>query len=109
MKAKAIVERLLEAVDPDAPDTNLERYVGDMYREAMEKARHDEVLRKFKRSVRSYIKWVHEDDMEQRQELNQDLVSIAAMTTFDQVLAVLAKWEDPEARFLYMVQQGYFA
>lgn len=108
LAGQADVDWIPESTDPDSPEANLNRYVADIHREAMTKARHDQVLKKFKRSVRAYLRWAHEEDADHI-ELNQDLIAMQAATTFEQVTEVLAKWEDPEARFLYMVQQGYFA
>ena len=54
MKAKDIVEALL---DPDDPAMNVERYAQAMGMQQAAKER--DVLEKFKRSVRAYIKWAN--------------------------------------------------
>lgn len=111
MKAKVIVNKLLEAdPDPDDVSTNFERYSSAIYRDQRVAEREAEVLKKFKASVRAYLRWLAQDmeDIQTYRAMSADILSIHAFRSFDQVLAVLQKWEDPEARFLYMIQQGYF-
>lgn len=105
MKAKVIVAALLEAVDPDDPALNVERYAQAM---GMERAAKDrDVLEKFKRSARAYIKWANPRDEQFSGVDEEDLRALRKAKTFEEAQAILAKWET-EPSFLSMIEQGYF-
>jgi len=95
----------MEAVDPDDPGMNLERYAQAM---GMQRAaKEQEVLEKFKRSVRAYIKWANPRDEQFWGVDAEDLRALRRAKTFEEAQAILAKWES-EPSFLSMIQQGYF-
>lgn len=102
MKAKDIVEALL---DPDDPAMNVERYAQAMGMQQAAKER--DVLEKFKRSVRAYIKWANPREEGFWGVPQEDLVALRRAKTFEEAQAILAKWES-EPSFLSMIRQGYF-
>ena len=115
MNAKAIVNTLLEAVDPvfakrevdpDDPSENIERFAAAI---GAENAANDKAtLTRFKRAVRGYIKWAHEgDEQGVGYDDDEDLVLLKKAKTFAEAEAILAKYES-EPSFLYMVRSGYF-
>lgn len=89
----------------DAPSENIERFmkiIGD------ENAKTEkQVLARFKRAVRGYIKWAHTDDEQGRLYDDDDLVLLKKVKTFAEAEKILAQYES-EPSFLYMVRSGYF-
>ena len=61
------------------------------------------VLRRFKRAVAAYIKWVTDNGHDPA-----DLEILRRTATFDEAKQMLTKYEDPEVSFMSMVNQGYF-
>ena len=104
MKANAIVNRLLET-DPDDPMLNFERFAKAIGAEA--DATEREILVRFKRAVRGYIKWCHTDDEQGKLYDDADLVALRKAKTFAEAEAILRQYES-EPSFLYMVRSGYF-
>ena len=90
----------------DAPSKNMERFVEIVGREnAKTKA---QVLQRFKRAARAYIKWAHSGDEQGSGYDEDDLLKLKRAKTFEEAEAILGQYET-EPSFLSMVAQGYFA
>ena len=108
MKAKVIVNKLLETadvIDPDDPSDNIERFAKAIGAENA--AKNKTVLTRFKRAVRGYIKWAHTDDEQGNLYDDADLVALKQAQTFAEAEAILARYES-QPSFMYMVRSGYF-
>lgn len=105
MSAKTIVNSLLEDESADAPEVNIERFAKAIGAEA--EATEREVLVRFKRAVRGYIKWCHAGDEQGQGYDDADLVTLRKAKTFAEAEAILRQYES-EPSFLYMVRSGYF-
>lgn len=89
----------------DAPSENVERFSKIIGAENAKTEK--QVLSRFKRAVRGYIKWAHEDEEQGILYDEDDLVALKKAKTFAEAEAILAKYES-EPSFIYMVRSGYF-
>jgi len=105
MNANVIVNTLLETYDPDSVSDNIQRFIGIIGDEQAKT--NKQVLTRFKRAVRGYIKWAHEDEEQGKLYDEADLLLLKHAQTFAEAEAILAQYES-EPSFLYMVRSGYF-
>ena len=105
MNASIIVDKLLEADDPDSPEVNLERYAQVI---GMKHAVADQfVLARFKKGVAAYIRWAHTDPEMGKMYDPADIRRLYRAKCFAQVMKILRQYES-EPSFLSMTAQGYF-
>lgn len=104
MNAVTVVNKLLEA-DPDDVSDNFTRFVGIIGDENAKTEK--QVLTRFKRAVRGYIKWAHEDEEQGILYDEDDLALLKQAQTFAEAEAILARYETTPS-FMYMVRSGYF-
>lgn len=105
MNPIAIVNSLLEDESADAPSLNFERFAKAIGAEA--DATEREILVRFKRAVRGYIKWVNPRGEGFYGVPPEDLAALKKAQTFAEAEAILRQYES-EPSFLYMVRSGYF-
>jgi len=105
MNANVIVNTLLETYDPDSVSDNIQRFIGIIGDEQAKT--NKQVLTRFKRAVRGYIMWAHEDEEQGKFYDEADLLLLKHAQTFAEAEAILAQYES-EPSFLYMVRSGYF-
>lgn len=104
MRAQLITEVLLEG-EQSGEHLDVRQYFLSLKPEE-----DPEALNHFKRSVAGYIKWIDSPDPEAGYlpDHAADLRALRQALDFEEAVKILAKYEDEELPFLYMIRQGYF-